>query len=418
MAVGSVLLLALSACSSGESVTVTGGGAGDEEEGMQVSDDGPAGGDTGDIGDTGNTGDTGGTGGTSGQPGPVNTDGNFALLLTDAVLSKNTERWNNYMRLQLDSALEPLNNIDGLLPSSMSVIYDECGFINAFYNLQDQTITLCDELAEFLLQYWEGDTGLATSTLVFILYHEIGHALTDRLNLLTVGNEESAADSIATVISGATGRAFGSVVAAGFLFNEESSYGDEHTNGEDRSGDIVCWAVGSDQRLLDNPSIAPLIQPFIDANRNCITEFAGQSLSVLTQVPALRGLEESPVTNPDVIALEDPDPPKADTFVGTPTNDLLLQLENTTAGEYWACVDDQGQEPVYAFSGTSGFYASSLESTGLFFDTTQESETSVSLDYRTLTLVETLSDIAFQDGGSLTMVSDTDGALTCQRANI
>ncbi|MFT6875972.1 MAG: hypothetical protein ACI9XK_002583 [Granulosicoccus sp.] len=78
---------------------------------------------------------------------------------------------------------------------------------------------------------------------MFFLYHEIAHALVDILNISVLGNNESAADGIATVIAAETGRAFAAIISGSYLSSTPTSYGDEHNNGQGRFGDMSCWTI-------------------------------------------------------------------------------------------------------------------------------------------------------------------------------
>ena len=350
---------------------------------------------------------------------PSSLSRNFEFTISDAVRAKNTERWNNYIQLQVESALAPLNNTQGLLNAEIPVSYEECGIINAFYSPFARTITLCDELVETLLVFWNGRADRTVQTLNFILYHEIGHALADVLSLPITGNEESAADSYATVISGETGRAFSSVIGGLFLAGDSSSFGDEHTNGEDRSGDIICWAIGSDSTLLNNPSLGSITQPFIDARRDCITEYERQNRSVLLTVPALNTLQESPITDPNIIALSDPNPPKTNsTFVASGT--LIPSLLTPGENEFWICeAQNRTTRVIYGFTEFEGVFSQiGLGFTALPFSVRETAANTVTLNYTTIQFTETLSDIQVTDGNIFTATSDVEGGLVCERGEV
>jgi hypothetical protein len=350
---------------------------------------------------------------------PSSVSSNFGFTVSDAVRAKNTERWNNYIQLQVETALAPLNNTQDLLDAEIPVSYDECGVVNAFYNPFARTITLCDELVETLLVFWNGRADRTVQTLNFILYHEIGHALADILTLPITGNEESAADSFATVISGEPDRASGSVIGGLFLAADNSSFGDEHTNGEDRSGDIICWAIGSDATLLSNPSLASITQPFIDARRDCVAEYERQNRSVLFTVPALNSLQESPITNPDIIALNDPNPPKTNsTFVASGT--LIPSLHTSGENEFWICeAQNRTTLVIYGFTEFEGIFNQfGLGLPALSFSVRETAVNTLTLNYTTIQFTETLSDIQVTSGNTFTATSDVEGELVCERGEI
>lgn len=95
---------------------------------------------------------------------------------------------------------------------------------------------------------------------LFAVYHELGHALIDLLDLPVVGREEDAADGFAAmmmippepdsirdelIIAVADGwRLQGEMAGRG---NRQSSLWAEHALDEQRHYAVVCWLVGSDQ---------------------------------------------------------------------------------------------------------------------------------------------------------------------------
>lgn len=151
-----------------------------------------------------------------------------------------------------------------VLPRDVAVVLGECGEVNAFYDSEERQIILCYEmLAHFLGVFAsEAETEAefeeagvkAASALVFIFYHELGHALVDLLDLPIVGREEDAVDQLATVMlletwEGeesemallATAEAFG--VDSGDV---ELATWDEHSLDEQRYYNVLCWTYGSD----------------------------------------------------------------------------------------------------------------------------------------------------------------------------
>jgi hypothetical protein len=92
------------------------------------------------------------------------------------------------------------------LPQSVLINARECGTVNAFYNRDHHHLTLCYELVNYLMnekdaknlspeEYVKRLTGI----LMFTLYHEMGHAVIDILDLPVLGREEDAADQFAVL---------------------------------------------------------------------------------------------------------------------------------------------------------------------------------------------------------------------------
>ncbi|HYR27642.1 MAG TPA: DUF4344 domain-containing metallopeptidase, partial [Thermoanaerobaculia bacterium] len=93
-----------------------------------------------------------------------------------------------------------------VLPHDIDVRVQECGEVNAFYDPNNKRMTLCYELFDHLMGSFASDEELdeeeagskAVAALVFMFYHELGHALIDVYNLPVTGREEDAVDQLAT----------------------------------------------------------------------------------------------------------------------------------------------------------------------------------------------------------------------------
>lgn len=152
------------------------------------------------------------------------------------------------------------------LPHDVGVIFGECGVANAFYDPDTAAIVLCyelvDELADIFYEGMETEEELEAAAEsiaganLFILFHEIGHALIDVYDLPITGREEDAVDQLATVLlveSGDEAWELAALDAAMFfgLSSErteltEESFWDEHSLEAQRFYSIVCWILGSD----------------------------------------------------------------------------------------------------------------------------------------------------------------------------
>jgi len=161
------------------------------------------------------------------------------------------------------------------LPFDITVGFEVCDEVNAYYDPDLHRVVLCDELLDGLtttLAAPGSDPSMVatavTGAAVFFLLHELGHALIHALDLPAVGREEDAVDQLATVLlvrelgvggietalDGAIGLAELDATEADALAadpNEvedsaEPVYWDEHSFGEQRFYDIVCLVYGSD----------------------------------------------------------------------------------------------------------------------------------------------------------------------------
>ena len=404
--------LLLAACSDG----------GGSDDAPAIADDDPVGGPiAGEAPDPDGDPVGGGPGATPGEGGGVN----FALRIGPDVAATTTDRWQSYFTRQMEAALEPLNALPGLVERTIPVTYARCGQSNAFYDPMRREITICDEIVDDQLVYWSNTPSAILST-VFILYHEIGHALDDVRNVPISGNIESAADSIAVVLATETGRGVAAVFGGDFLSRAPASYADEHNSGPDRAGDIICWAIGGTSRLTFNSALAPLTSQFIEANRDCVEEYMGQRDAIFTSVPDLVSIVPSALIDPDDIAPDDPDPPKnvsgADPgeFGGSALDALQNETDATIGQDVWLCsASERPFDVVYTFVGTRGFYAQLTGADTIrveSFDVVAADATSVRLDYPGIGLTETIANIRFAGVSAFGALSDVEGMLSCRRA--
>jgi hypothetical protein len=160
-----------------------------------------------------------------------------------------------------------------VLPRDIGVRVGECGDANAFYDPDTQTIELCYELLGYFVdifsqqldaqtdEEWEEVGVKSVAALIFVFYHELGHALIDVLNLPITGREEDAVDQLATVMLLETWEGEDSELAilssaewfgidAGMA--EELDMADEHSLDEQRYYNLVCWIYGSDTEYFED----------------------------------------------------------------------------------------------------------------------------------------------------------------------
>ena len=163
---------------------------------------------------------------------------------------------------ELEKAADRLNQAL-ILPNDITLRTKDCGEANAFYDPNDQSVTVCYELMEHFYKVFksDGDSDQKASdymfdTVRFAFLHEIGHALIDTYNLPITGNEEDAADRCSSFINleelGDDG--VRAVLAAADAFRIESKgspvktrdLSDEHLLQEQRSFNALCMTYGSD----------------------------------------------------------------------------------------------------------------------------------------------------------------------------
>jgi len=148
-----------------------------------------------------------------------------------------------------------------VLPHDIDVRVQECNEVNAFYDPNKKQMTLCYELFDHLMGSFADDQtdeeeagSKAVAALVFMFYHELGHALIDVYDLPVTGREEDAVDQLATVLLLETWEGEDSelaILSSAEWFgieeeDEELDMADEHSLDDQRYYNLVCWIYGSD----------------------------------------------------------------------------------------------------------------------------------------------------------------------------
>jgi hypothetical protein len=172
----------------------------------------------------------------------------------------------------LDDVLDNLSQ-SFVLPTALEVRVGECGEVNAFYDSEDRSISMCYELLEYYVDMFSRDAKTdedreeagtkAAAALLFAFYHELGHALINVYELPVLGREEDAADQLATVILLETWEAEDSqqaLMATAEWFDDSSStdqdsdeepaFWDEHSLDAQRYYNVLCWTYGSDPEFF------------------------------------------------------------------------------------------------------------------------------------------------------------------------
>lgn len=165
----------------------------------------------------------------------------------------------------LESFAEGLNEFLAL-PDDVTLTAAECGVVNAFYIPDERRIVLCYEFVEDIIAQAENSElddaqqeNYIAGTLMFILLHEVGHALTHVLELPVTGKEEDAVDQLAAILlidDSASEAEFDENVeyvghaASWFAELSEGDYdteafADEHSLGEQRYYNMMCWIYGA-----------------------------------------------------------------------------------------------------------------------------------------------------------------------------
>ncbi|MDW8413614.1 MAG: DUF4344 domain-containing metallopeptidase [Acidobacteriota bacterium] len=164
---------------------------------------------------------------------------------------------------EIDVLVEDLN-ASLVLPGNITIAFTECGTVNAFYNPSEKRIEMCYELIDYLFKDFSERGGSpeeierqVANSVVFIFYHELGHALVSELDLPITGKEEDVVDQLATylILDGTPEGTKAAVDAAVSFYkdpeaDEELAFWDVHSLDKQRFYNILCWAYGYDGESL------------------------------------------------------------------------------------------------------------------------------------------------------------------------
>jgi Putative metallopeptidase len=183
----------------------------------------------------------------------------------DQIKSTKFAEFHQYLKKQqfMEQLADALSKGVKLRSERVTLTLSECGIQNAFYSPELKEITLCHELLAQVSKGIERDFArIATAkevsqaisgAILFILMHEVGHALIHLLNIPVLGREEDAADQISAYLLLSTPKApqllAGSLwfFKAKTIFYTRKHFSDEHSLGPQRQSNLACWAVGKDR---------------------------------------------------------------------------------------------------------------------------------------------------------------------------
>lgn len=166
----------------------------------------------------------------------------------------------------LENAANRLNQAL-ILPYDIALRTKDCGQVNALYDPNDHSVTVCYELMEYYYKLFKstGKTDDAAyekmnNAVRFAFLHEIGHALIDTYKLPIMGNEEDAADRCSSYISLeeipdgvkyvlAAADAF--AVESKMSASENRNPADEHLLQKQRFYNSLCLIYGSNADKYD-----------------------------------------------------------------------------------------------------------------------------------------------------------------------
>jgi hypothetical protein len=163
----------------------------------------------------------------------------------------------------LSQFLSPLR-----LPHPFFLIATECGEVNAYYDDESWTLTICYEYADFIEAIVpKPDSPVAGFTpeefrvgaMVGVVLHEVGHAVFDMLNVPVFGREEDAADQMASFIALQFNKDVARTITRSYAFlykewnwapTEWADYSDEHGTDAQRFYNSLCLGYGGDPAMF------------------------------------------------------------------------------------------------------------------------------------------------------------------------
>ena len=130
------------------------------------------------------------------------------------------------------------------------------GELGPLYDPATSTINIPYRFVSKLIDAFP-DTADAVDATHFVVYHEIGHALIDHIDLQGIEDSEEAADALAVLISiELVGTGGGPVLAASRLILTPGLSLSLHPTADsgidpERSRQLICWIIGSDPGRLE-----------------------------------------------------------------------------------------------------------------------------------------------------------------------
>lgn len=161
------------------------------------------------------------------------------------------------------------------LPHDIFISFEECGEANAYYDPNEKQIKLCYELIENYRELFKEKGKSAdklddevAGAIIFIFFHELGHALVDVLDLPVTGKKEDAVDQLSTVILIEGLDAGEELALSGALAfaledddtSEDSSFADEHSFNKQRFFNVICLIYGNNPEKYE-PFVTDEILP-------------------------------------------------------------------------------------------------------------------------------------------------------------
>ena len=195
-------------------------------------------------------------------------------ITVEYVAPKNSDLLQVYEHLRSHRALETLHQIFSpfRLPEELTIRTAQCDMVNAWYSRENSkpTVTFCYELWQHIMQSLPKavtPTGItprdaALGQFLWLITHEVGHAMFDIFKVPIFGHEENAADSFAGYMMLHLGkeRAWGLIGGGAWAWREYiadyrknltvqtplAGFASDHSQPEERFYNLMCLAFGAD----------------------------------------------------------------------------------------------------------------------------------------------------------------------------
>lgn len=206
--------------------------------------------------------------------------GDFSLHVQPSQVLPNAQQI--VQSLQFDQLIKRINQSIVLPRRNIPVTFKDCGFVNAFFDRKNGAITMCYEMLRTISAAFDGmqmtqqqRAQAFAAVTYFIFLHELGHAVIFELQLPVTGKEEDAADQFATSIFLADNAGQLAIYGAQFFYllgqqAKAKDFFDEHSFGEQRFANVLCWVIGSNPQQYQNAIDAQVYQRL--ARRGCQAE--------------------------------------------------------------------------------------------------------------------------------------------------
>jgi len=181
---------------------------------------------------------------------------------------------------ELSAFLAPLK-----LPRTLRVRTKPCGMVNAFYDPDEWTVTICYEWIDATETFAPAATSpegftrqeVIVGGFVGVVLHEMGHAVNDMLSLPVLGREEDAADQVAGFVMLQFGKDVARTAVKGMAYvwlnfarQDRAAYWDVHSTPGQRFYNFLCIGYGGDPETFKD-----LVEKWLSKDRvaSCAHEY-------------------------------------------------------------------------------------------------------------------------------------------------